>query len=456
VALATLASQLIGCAQKPAEPIVSHPVGTLNPPMVISGSPKRDAAAFTQSQDQLSDADWKQLEKLGPRPVWQQILQASHQPPLKSDRRSESQPLSSRMPSTQSSDTLSEAELPVQMIDLPEARVRMIWTLRSYGGPSVKSARDANTNLRTIQTAPPDLTPLITVLNQCLGTGGTATALPGENSIVVTCSRPMRPGILALLNDLDRPPRQVEITAKIFEVSHDFDFQQGTELVLDRLASNAAQNLTSTFDAKRFLQAMTSSSAAPVQGSVLHLMQAFQSAGVSVDVSFQLLAEAGLIQVVSEPRMTVAVGQTGYMLAGQEIPIQSTNITNNALVTSTQYKPVGVQLYITPEAASAERVKLHTISIVSAVAGFTVLPTLNGNSSPLQNPVIESREAETAVTVDDGSTLVISGMRMIRTTTREDKIPGLGDVPLLGWLFKNHRTQQQQTDLYFFITPTLL
>src|SRR5205085_4986643 len=69
---------------------------------------------------------------------------------------------------------------------------------------------------------------------------------------------------------------------------------------------------------------------------------------------------------------------------------------------------------------------------------------------------IESREAETAVTIDDGSTLVISGLRMSRTTTRENKVPGLGDLPLLGWLFKNHRSQQQLTDLYFFVTPQLL
>jgi type II secretory pathway component GspD/PulD (secretin) len=155
--------------------------------------------------------------------------------------------------------------------------------------------------------------------------------------------------------------------------------------------------------------------------------------------------------------MTVAVGQTGYLQAGQEIPIQSTNIANNAVVTlATTYKPIGVQLYITPEAASAQRVKLHAISVVSSIDGFTELPLMTGGNTPVQNPIINSREAETAVTVDEGSTLVISGLRMIRTTTREDKIPGLGDVPVLGWLFKNHRSQQKQTDLYFFITPTLL
>ena len=158
--------------------------------------------------------------------------------------------------------------------------------------------------------------------------------------------------------------------------------------------------------------------------------------------------------------MTVAVGQTGYLLAGQEIPIQSANIVNNALQAVTTYKPVGVQLYITPQAVSTNRVKLHTVSVVSSLSGFTPLPTIQGGgtnfSSLIVNPIIDSREAETAVTVEDGNTLVISGLRMVRQITRTEKVPGLGDIPVLGWMFKNQRTQQQQTDLYFFLTPTLL
>jgi type II secretory pathway component GspD/PulD (secretin) len=180
-------------------------------------------------------------------------------------------------------------------------------------------------------------------------------------------------------------------------------------------------------------------------------------------VTFQLLQETGLIKVVSSPRMTVAVGQTGYMLAGQEIPIQSANLVSNVVQTTTTYKPVGVQLYITPQAISNDTVKLHTISIVSAVNGFAPLPTLTGGTAgsaealgTFVNPIIDSREAETQVTIHNGDTLVISGLRMVRSTTREEKIPGLGEMPGLGWLFKNHRTQQQMTDLYFFVTPSLL
>jgi len=434
--------------------MTAREAGSFNQPLVFSSRPKQDAAAYAHSQEQLTDADWRELEKLGPRPIWEQ-LEAKRPPHRVGDpHAAPPAPPAGNISTTQPD--LDESQLPVEVINLPDGKVRLIWTLRSYGGSIVKSTRDATTARRTVEIAPADLTPLVTVLGQNLGAGNTVAMLPRENAIIITCDKVMRTSVLTLLNDLDRPPRQVEIAAKIFEVSRDFDLQQGTELVLNRLATDPAASLTSTFSAKRFLDAIASPSAAPVQGSVLRLMQAFQSAGVSVDVSFQLLAEAGLIQVVSEPRMTVAVGQTGYLLAGQEIPIQSTSIANNVLQVGTTYKPVGVQLYITPEAAGAERVKLHTISIVSAVSGFSPLPTMNGGAIPLVNPVIDSREAETAVTVDDGSTLVISGLRMIRTTTRENKIPGLGDVPVLGWLFKNHRTQQQQTDLYFFITPTLL
>jgi type II secretory pathway component GspD/PulD (secretin) len=90
-----------------------------------------------------------------------------------------------------------------------------------------------------------------------------------------------------------------------------------------------------------------------------------------------------------------------------------------------------------------DSVKLHAISIVSAVSGFAPLPTLSTTEQPSQrliNPIIDSREAETTVTIEDGNTLVFGGMRMIRTTAREAKIPGLGDIPVVGWLFKNHRS----------------
>lgn len=444
-----------GCATEPAEKVkLPYTTGDFNPPLVISSRPGRDGLAIAAANDLLSDADWRILEKLGPRPVWDRIegirkrVEVEH---------GDGEANASRKASTAYA-PVDESTMPVTVMPAGEGTVRLFWVLRNHGGSAVASNRDAQTNRRSVSLTAPDLKPLVAIIQQQLGDKGTCAALPAENTLVITCPETDKSSVLQTLNQLDATPRQVEITAKIFEVSQDFDFQQGTELVLSHLAGDGSQSLASTFSAKRFLDSVTAGDSLPTQGSVLKLVQAFDNAGVSIDISFQLLAESGLIQVVSAPRMTVAVGQTGYMLAGQELPIQSANILKGVLQTSTQYKPVGVQLYITPQAASESHIKLHAISIVSAISGFTPLPTMDGGgfTEGLINPVIDSREAETSVTVGAGDTLVISGLRMVRSTVRENKIPWLGDLPGLEWMFKNHRTQQQITDLYFFVTPHLL
>ena len=472
-ACVTTVIALAGCAGKPKATPAAAPVvqeGNLNPPVVISSKPATDTRAFLEADEQLSEADWKVLEKLGPRPIWQQVNEKGRRGRAGAQAETRPEPgtavasvdeFGPPLPSAAARPArgpMDEASLPVQVIPLPDNKVRMIWLLRSYGGSTVDAARNGGTTRRDVKVTPADLTPLVTILTQHVGATGSVSPLPRENTLVITCDAAVKESTLDLLDRLDVAPRQVELTAKIFEVSHDFDFQQGAELLLNRLASDGSQTALSTFSAKRFATAAGGAATGPVNGSVLKLMQTFADAGISVDLTFQLLSEAGLIKVVSSPRMTVAVGQTGYMLAGQELPIQSANLVNNIVQTTTSYKPVGVQLYVTPQAISDDHVKLHTISIVSSVSGFSPLPTLSGNNNVggFVNPIIDSREAETQVTINHGDTLVISGLRMIRSTSREEKIPGLGDLPALGWMFKNHRTQQQLTDLYFFLTPSLL
>jgi len=488
-------TQLVACTQTPPTPTHAARIeGAPGQPVVFHAQSARDAAAYRQSERELAPAQYGILEHLGPHPVWDKfntdrastLRDAAENSPAAtavadaSDSIPMPMPLPVSefpMPATQPATTLpstrpttaptpgptparagpAELYLPVAVVPLPESKIRLVWTLRSYGGSTVAIARDAATARRTVTVTPPDLTALVAALTPQLGAGGTVIPLPRENTLVITCDRRCKESVLDLLDRLDVPQRQVEITAKIFEVSQDFDYQQGAQLIAKHLSSDNSQNLTSTFSTQRFLDA--AAKGGTFQGGVLQLMQTLGDSGISLESAFQLLQDVGLIKVVSAPRMVVATGQTGYMLAGQELPIQSAQTNGSTILTSTTYKPVGVQLYITPQAIGNNRIKLHAVSIVSSVSGFTPLPAMfGGHTDPesLINPIIDSREAETAVTITNGDTLVISGLRMVRTTTREEKIPGLGDIPLLGWLFKNHRSQQQMTDLYFFVTPTLL
>jgi type II secretory pathway component GspD/PulD (secretin) len=433
-----------------------------NRPMVLSGKPQHDAAVYNATEDQLNAADWRVLESLGPKAIWDRIADMNKSA---KDRGMATGPGTrpTLARSATSRPTLTSAEISAQTptIPLPDGKIRMIYALKNYGGSTVTSTTDGGTQRRNVQSKAADLTPLVTALATQLGDGSTVAPLPNENTLIITCAPAMKESVVAMLTQLDTPPRQVEITAKMFEVSHDFDFQYGAQILLNRVATDGTQSALSGFNTKQFASSVAQNGTVPTsaEGSILRLMKTFQDAGISVDATFELMAQTGLINVVASPRMTVAAGQTGYMLAGSELPIQSSTVVNGAQQTATSYKPVGVQLYITPQALGPDTVKLHAISVVSAVAGFTPLPNLTGEEGPsklLVNPVIDSREAETTVTLEDGNTLVFGGLRMIRSTSRESKIPGLGDIPGLGWLFKNHRSQKQQTDLYFFVTPTLL
>lgn len=461
----------LGCAENVKHSAQLGGWSAADRPVVLSGSPLRDSLAYAAADEQLSEADWKLLEGLGPKAIWERIAEMNKS--SKGSRHASTAPsapastqpafaIAKNPPTTRVALTVAEMEKQTSIIALPDGKLRMIYPLRNYGGTTVTSATDGGTQRRVVTSKPPDLTPLVTALATQLGDGSTVAPLPNENTLIITCAQTMKDPVLQLLAQLDQAPRQVEINAKMFEVSRDFDFQYGAQILLNHVANDNSQSLAGNFSTRSFVNALQNNGTAnpnPGDGSVLRLMKVFQDAGISVDATFQLLAESGLINVVASPRMTVAVGQTGYMLAGSELPIQSSTVVNNAQQTTTSYKPVGVQLYITPQALGPDTVKLHAISVVSSVSGFVPLPTISGTETPsklLVNPIIDSREAETTVTIEDGNTLVFGGLRMIRTTSRESKLPGLGDIPGLGWLFKNHRSQKQQTDLYFFVTPTLL
>lgn len=441
--------------------------GGVDRPMVLSGKPAHDTIVHNATDEQLSEADWKVLQALGPKAIWDRIGAMSKSGRSRTagagGNHSTTHPaaLAKMTPATKPSLTAAEIAAQTPTIPLPDGKIRMIYALKNYGGTTITATTDGNTQRRNVTAKAPDLAPLVSALATQLGDGSTVAPLPNENTLIITCAPAMKESVVAMLAQLDQPPRQVEITAKMFEVSHDFDFQYGAQILLNRVAEDGTQSALSGFSTKQFANSLSQNGTTPAsaEGSILKLMQVFQDAGISVDATFQLMADTGLINVVASPRMTVAAGQTGYMLAGSELPIQSSTITNGAVTQATTYKPVGVQLYITPQALGPDTVKLHAISVVSAVSGFVPLANMSGAEGPsklLVNPVIDSREAETTVTLEDGNTLVFGGLRMIRSTSRESKIPGLGDIPGLGWLFKNHRSQRQQTDLYFFVTPTLL
>ena len=157
---------------------------------------------------------------------------------------------------------------------------------------------------------------------------------------------------------------------------------------------------------------------------------------------------SNLLQV---PHLVTLDNQEAHSLVGQEIPITtgqalSTNFDN--AFRTTQRQNVGIELTVRPQVNSSGTVKLNLRLEVSSIAG----PVSSDNSDLILN----KREVETTMTVDDGQIAIIGGLLSDDERRTNEKIPQLGDIPALGQLFRSKAKQRTKTNLMIFIRPTVL
>ncbi|MEO7177450.1 MAG: secretin N-terminal domain-containing protein [Allosphingosinicella sp.] len=152
-------------------------------------------------------------------------------------------------------------------------------------------------------------------------------------------------------------------------------------------------------------------------------------------------------RIVSKPRIAAQSGSTAKIITGDALPILTAITLSgvNGVSQQVQYVNVGVTLQIAPRVSSDGYVSSHVFCVVSSVTGFSQ-----------GYPTISQREAETSATVKDGDSFIIGGLSQEDSIKTRSKIPGLGDIPLLGRAFSTSRKTQSKTELYIVITPHII
>lgn len=159
------------------------------------------------------------------------------------------------------------------------------------------------------------------------------------------------------------------------------------------------------------------------------------------------LATEGLVKVLAEPNMTAKSGEAASFLAGGEFPIP---IPQQNGVTSIEYKEYGVRLDFTPTVISDDKISLKVAPEVSDLAPSAV--TIQNNNIP----TLSTRKASTTVELGSGESFSIAGLIRNDVTNNVNKFPWLGDVPILGTLFRSNNFQNNQTELVIIITPYIV
>jgi type IV pilus assembly protein PilQ len=292
---------------------------------------------------------------------------------------------------------------------------------------------------------------------------GTAFVDARTNTLIVTDLAERLASTTQLLTTLDKPQPQVEIEARIVQANKNYSRALGIQWGFNGRVDPALGNTTPlAFPNSGNLAGRTGGAQGPATGSSanasvptavnLGVPGASSAAGLALgsingafnlDVVLTALETSGNGRILSTPRVTTQNNIAAEMTQGTQIPIQT--VANNTVTVT--FKDAALSLKVTPQITAAGTV-IMSISLENSQADFT--RAVNGV------PPIDTQRANTTVLVTDGQTTVIGGVYLTREQMQHDKTPGLGDVPLIKWLFKRDSTQTSDQELLIFITPRII
>ncbi|PYM11206.1 MAG: hypothetical protein DME18_14575, partial [Verrucomicrobia bacterium] len=264
-----------------------------------------------------------------------------------------------------------------------------------------------------------------------------------------------------VITNLDHPEPQVLIKVVFLEVTHNNSLDIGVEGAFGRKMDNTTTGIV----ANAFgLSALNSSPASNVFNAFGQPVQSFAPAppgaglyqvlGSDFQATLRAIAQAGKTEVLSRPSILARNNQQATITVGQSVPlVQNVSFTgiSGTPVSSVSYQSVGIILRVTPFIKANGMVEMIVSPSISQISGQSVTV-----AQGVSIPVIDLRSADTVVVTPDGQTVIIGGLMQNQKTQTDSKIPLLGDIPLLGNLFKRKVKANTKTELMIFLTPHIV
>ena len=294
---------------------------------------------------------------------------------------------------------------------------------------------NVNHNLARLQSALSDLVPdglvvATSVDGAIILTGSVETATEAENARRLAARFVGEGG--EVINRLAvTAPNQVNLRVRIAEVSRE---------VINQLGFNWDVFVDGAFNFG--LQSLN-----PIAG-INSVFASGDIGDVSVDALIDALAEDNLVSILAEPNLTAVSGETASFLAGGEFPIPVSQDDDTITV---EFKQFGVSLAFTPTLLGRSRVSMRVRPEVSQLSN--AVQVIAGG---LAIPSLTTRRAETTVELASGQSFAIAGLLLDNSRQENRKIPGLGDLPIIGALFQSDRFQRNESELVIIVTPYIV
>jgi type IV pilus assembly protein PilQ len=266
------------------------------------------------------------------------------------------------------------------------------------------------------------------------------------NTIIIKELPDFMDTVLAVIDQIDAPEPQVMIEARIVETTKRFNRSLGVDWGFDVIADAAhgnttglvfPNNIASGGDVNLGTAASSTSQLRLRLGNVLNTF--------SLEAALDAAENEGLINILSAPKIVTGNNVNAVIQSGLQVPVQT--VSNNTV--SVQFINATLRLDVTPH-VTADGTILLSIEVLKREAQLAlVLPGAN-------NAPIATRQATTQLLVRDGGTAVIGGIYEVTSDRAETRVPGLADIPILGHIFRNRRSSNENEELMIFITARVI
>lgn len=279
--------------------------------------------------------------------------------------------------------------------------------------------------------------------------GGKITITPDKatNALVIMASPTDYQNLLQVIQKIDKRRRQVFVQAIIAEVSFDKLSELGVEWGAVGVGATGSVGAVGVYNPFNAFTPILSALSAIKEGGVS--FSEINGSSVNFSVLLKALQQNGALNVLSTPNILTSDNKEAEIFVGENVPFLSqTNMTSGGVTQqSVERKDTGITLRITPQVNDGEYVKLDLYQEISAVKNF------KGQATDL---VTTKRSAKTSVVVKDNETVAIGGLIQNNEQEGISKVPILGDIPGLGWLFSSKTMTRTKTNLMILLTPKII
>ena len=277
------------------------------------------------------------------------------------------------------------------------------------------------------------------------------TADKPTNSLVVAASPNDYQSLLGVIQKLDKRRRQVYVQATIAEISLSKLESLGVQTSLMAGGINASAAGAAVIDPFNMLGSSSPQMAAIIKA----LSSSTNQRNSNLAVIVSALTSNGALNILSTPNILTSDNKEAEIFVGENVPFVGSIQTVGGSGTtqqSVERKDTGILLKITPQITEGDYIKMDVYQEISAIKP-TATSTSTVNPSDL---ITTKRSAKTSVVVKSNETIVIGGLIGSKEQESINKVPFLGDIPLLGWLFKTKSTSVDKTNLIILLTPQVV